>query len=239
MSQNPAYPTRLWGGALFLFSIMILQCNAASLAKGGSGLKLPDVPNDTDAPVASSPGTETAIEDTDVFSTGTLSEEERASEAAVESLQLERDKQEQRSDLHRKLAQAFLEENRQKPDVVETQSGLQYRILKKGKGPSPGIDDSVVVHYRGFLLTGEVIDSSYRRESPATFPVSRVIKGWTEALQLMKKGAKWEVFIPADLAYGERQVGQTIPAGALLVFEIELLDVLPPPPRPSSEPAFF
>ena len=129
--------------------------------------------------------------------------------------------------LQKRMADEFLIENRQRKDVIETQSGLQYRILRKGDGPIPNLNDKVTVHYRGFLLTGKEFDSSYKRQRPATFPVSRVIRGWTEALQLMHKGAKWELYIPSHLAYGERGASAEIPAGAVLVFEVELLDIIP------------
>jgi len=119
---------------------------------------------------------------------------------------------------------AFLAENKSKEGVVELESGLQYKIIKAGEGKTPTAEDSVSVHYRGTLIDGKEFDSSHKRGQPATFQVGGVIKGWTEALQLMKVGAKWELYIPAEIAYGERSTGN-IPAGSTLIFEVELLDV--------------
>ncbi|WP_202594946.1 FKBP-type peptidyl-prolyl cis-trans isomerase [Blastopirellula marina] len=122
---------------------------------------------------------------------------------------------------------AFLAENAKKPNVKTTKSGLQYIVEKEGTGPSPTKENDVVCHYKGELLDGTVFDSSYERGEPARFPVSRVIAGWTEALELMKTGAKWKLFVPSDLAYGE-QGNPTIPPNSVLIFDIELLEVLPP-----------
>ena len=122
---------------------------------------------------------------------------------------------------------AFLKANANKKGVITTKSGLQYKVLKKGKGQSPKLDDTVVTHYKGSLITGEVFDSSYKRNQPATFPVKGVIKGWTEALQLMQVGAKWQLFIPANIAYGASQRGQLIQPNSTLVFDIELLEIKP------------
>ena len=102
---------------------------------------------------------------------------------------------------------------------------MQYRILTAGTGPKPTASDSVVCNYRGTLINGTEFDSSYKRGQPATFPVNGVIKGWTEALQLMPVGSKWQLFIPADLAYGERGAGADIGPGATLIFEVELLSI--------------
>jgi FKBP-type peptidyl-prolyl cis-trans isomerase FklB len=122
-------------------------------------------------------------------------------------------------------ARAFLERNRTREGVTTLPSGLQYKVLKEGTGPKPSTTDVVTVHYRGTLLDGTEFDSSYGRNQPATFPLNRVIKGWTEALQLMGRGAKWELYIPPELAYGERGAGAMIPPQSALVFEVELLDV--------------
>lgn len=122
--------------------------------------------------------------------------------------------------------QQFLEENRKKGDVRVTATGLQYRILRSGSGPSPGLEDSVTVHYKGSLIDGHVFDQS-DPSSPVTFVPSEVIPGWTEALLLMHEGDLWEVFLPYPLAYGERGAGTEIPPYATLVFEIELLKVTP------------
>lgn len=119
----------------------------------------------------------------------------------------------------------FLAENKLIEGVVTTNSGLQYRVLTAGKGKQPAASDTVVTHYRGTLINGTEFDSSYKRNKPATFRVDGVIKGWTEALQLMKTGAKWQLFIPSDLAYGARAVGQHIKPNSTLIFEIELLEI--------------
>ncbi len=121
--------------------------------------------------------------------------------------------------------EAFLAANKNKPGVVTTASGLQYKILKPGTGKTPGPTDTVVTHYRGTLIDGREFDSSYKRNKPATFPVNGVIKGWTEALQLMKEGAKWELYIPAELAYGKARRSELIQPNSTLIFEIELLEV--------------
>lgn len=130
---------------------------------------------------------------------------------------------------NRKKADEFLAANKAKPGVTVTDSGLQYKILSTGTGPKPAASDSVTVHYKGTLLDGTEFDSSYKRGQPATFGVTGVIKGWTEALQLMNAGSKWELFIPPDLAYGE-QGRPNIPPNSLLVFEVELLTNAPPAP---------
>ncbi len=120
---------------------------------------------------------------------------------------------------------AFLEINRMKDGVVTLASGLQYREVKTGSGKSPKASDKVTTHYKGTLIDGTVFDSSYDRGEPATFPVNGVIAGWTEALQLMKEGSVWELFIPANLAYGTRGAGAKIGPNATLVFTVELLNV--------------
>lgn len=119
----------------------------------------------------------------------------------------------------------FLAENKSKEGVKSTKSGLQYKVLKKGSGAMPKVSDTVVTHYSGTLINGKVFDSSYKRNSPATFPVNGVIKGWTEALQLMEVGSKWQLFIPSELAYGERGAGADIGPNQVLIFEIELLEI--------------
>jgi len=123
----------------------------------------------------------------------------------------------------------FLEDNKKKPGVKTTASGLQYKVEKEGTGATPKATDMVTVNYRGTLIDGTEFDSSYKRGQPATFPVNGVIKGWTEALQLMKQGAKYQLFIPANLAYGERAMGPDIGQNSTLIFEVELQDVKPPP----------
>lgn len=124
-----------------------------------------------------------------------------------------------------KAGEEFLAANGKKEGVTTTDSGLQYTVIKEGQGATPKPTDTVTVHYRGTLLDGTVFDSSYKRGEPATFPVKGVIKGWTEALQLMNVGGKCKVFVPSDLAYGERGAGQTIPPYATLIFDIELLGI--------------
>lgn len=119
----------------------------------------------------------------------------------------------------------FLEENGKRPGVITTASGLQYEIVESGDGATPGPTDKVTTHYRGTLINGKQFDSSYDRGQPATFPVNGVIKGWTEALQLMKEGDKWRLFIPQNLAYGERGAGADILPFSTLIFDIELIKV--------------
>ncbi|WDP93367.1 MAG: FKBP-type peptidyl-prolyl cis-trans isomerase [Desulfobacter sp.] len=122
----------------------------------------------------------------------------------------------------------FLEGNKLKEGVVVLSSGLQYRVLREGKGKVPGSDDSVECHYRGRLLDGTEFDSSYSRGRPAVFQVSKVIQGWTQALIRMPVGSKWELFIPPELAYGDEGAGEKIQPGQTLVFEVELLGILEP-----------
>ena len=126
---------------------------------------------------------------------------------------------------NKKDGDAFLAANKGKEGVVTLPSGLQYKILTAGKGPKPTADDSVVCNYRGTLINGTEFDSSYKRGEPATFPVGGVIKGWTEALQLMPVGSKWQLFVPSDLAYGERGPSPEIGPNSTLIFEVELLSI--------------
>ncbi len=118
----------------------------------------------------------------------------------------------------------FLEENAGKDGVMTTESGLQYKILKEGSGNTPNSQSEVTVHYEGRLIDGTVFDSSIQRGQPVTFPLGGVIPGWTEALQMMKKGAKWQLFIPSNLAYGPRGAGNLIGPNETLIFDVELLD---------------
>ena len=131
----------------------------------------------------------------------------------------------------------FLEENKKKEGVKTTASGLQYKVLKDGNGAQPKTTDTVTVNYRGTLINGTEFDSSYKRGQPATFPVNGVIKGWTEALQLMKVGSKYQLFIPSELAYGERSVSPDLAANSTLIFEVELMDAKAAPSPAPAGPA--
>jgi FKBP-type peptidyl-prolyl cis-trans isomerase FklB len=159
----------------------------------------------------------------DAFANGKtlLTEEE---ERAVLT-QLQTDMRRKQQELAQAAGLAFLEANKTKEGVVALPSGLQYKVLQEGTGPKPTATDTVVCNYRGTLLNNTEFDSSYKRGQPATFPVTGVIKGWTEALQLMPVGSKWQLFIPADLAYGERGAGGQIGPNATLIFEVELLSI--------------
>ena len=119
----------------------------------------------------------------------------------------------------------FLAENSKKENVVTLESGLQYEVIKNGEGAKPTLNDQVTTHYHGTLIDGTVFDSSVERGEPASFPVSGVIKGWTEALQLMNVGSKWRLFVPYDLAYGERGAGPKIGPFTTLIFEVELISI--------------
>ena len=127
-------------------------------------------------------------------------------------------------DANKKEGDAFLAANAKKPGVVTLPSGLQYRVIKDGSGTSPKVSDVATVHYEGKLVNGTVFDSSYKRGEPAQFQPRNVIKGWTEALQLMKTGSEWELFIPPDLAYGP-QGRPSIPPNSTLIFKVELIAV--------------
>ena len=157
-----------------------------------------------------------------------LTEDEE--KAALTQLQTEvRSAQEAKSHeagaANRKVGDAFLAENKSKEGVVTLPSGLQYKILTAGTGPKPTTSDTVTCNYKGTLISGKEFDSSYKRGQPASFPVGGVIKGWTEALQLMPVGSKWQLFIPPDLAYGDRGAGADIGPGETLIFEVELISI--------------
>ncbi|RTR32876.1 FKBP-type peptidyl-prolyl cis-trans isomerase [Shewanella atlantica] len=122
--------------------------------------------------------------------------------------------------------ETFLAENAKRDGVQTLESGLQYEVINEGAGDKPGLDSTVRTHYHGTFISGDVFDSSVIRDQPAEFPVSGVIAGWTEALQLMPVGAKWKLYVPHHLAYGERGAGASIPPYSALVFEVELLDIL-------------
>jgi FKBP-type peptidyl-prolyl cis-trans isomerase FklB len=126
---------------------------------------------------------------------------------------------------NKKAGEEFLAAKKKEKGVVALPSGLMYKVIKEGKGKTPKLTDQVTTNYRGTLIDGKEFDSSYKRNQPATFPVNGVIKGWTEALQLMKEGSKWELYIPSELAYGEQGSPPNIGPGSTLIFEIELLKV--------------
>jgi FKBP-type peptidyl-prolyl cis-trans isomerase FklB len=159
----------------------------------------------------------------------TLMTEEEAKSAWMTFQVNMRKKQEQQAqqmaETNKKDGDAFLAENKTKTGVVTLPSGLQYKILTEGTGPKPAATDSVVCNYKGTLLDGTEFDSSAKHGGPATFPVTGVIKGWTEALQLMAVGSKWELFVPADLAYGQRGPGGGIGPNSTLIFEVELVSI--------------
>jgi FKBP-type peptidyl-prolyl cis-trans isomerase FklB len=169
---------------------------------------------DTDAMIA-------AI--TDVFKQKPLKMEPQACMPVVQ--QFMQQASEKKSAIFREKGRAFLENNKKNEGVVTTASGLQYKILTSGSGKTPTATNQVTVHYTGKLIDGTIFDSSVQRGQPATFGVSQVIHGWTEALQLMKEGDKWMLYIPYDLAYGERGSGQQIPPYSTLIFEVELIKV--------------
>jgi len=148
-------------------------------------------------------------------------------------------KMQQLGEANKKEGEEFLAANKSKEGVTILPDGLQYKILQEGTGPKPTASDSVTVNYRGTLLNGTEFDSSYKRGQPATFNVGGIIKGWTEALQLMPAGSKWQIFIPSDLAYGARGAGRDIGPNACLVFEVELLSIQPKPAAaaPATAPA--
>jgi FKBP-type peptidyl-prolyl cis-trans isomerase FklB len=159
----------------------------------------------------------------------TLLTDEEA-QAAIKAVQEEvgkknQEKMKEASAVNKKEGDAFLAGNKAKEGVVTLPSGLQYKIMKEGTGPKPTTSDTVVCNYRGTLINGTEFDSSYKRGQPATFPVSGVIKGWTEALQLMPVGSKWQLFIPSNLAYGDNGAGADIGPGATLIFEVELISI--------------
>lgn len=159
----------------------------------------------------------------------TLLTDEEA-QAAMNALQndlrkAQGERMQQAAEKNKAAGEAFLAANKTKDGVVTLPSGLQYKILQEGTGPKPTASDSVVCNYRGTLIDGTEFDSSYKRGQPATFPVGQVIKAWTEALQLMPVGSKWQLFIPSELGYGARGAGADIGPNATLIFEVELLSI--------------
>ena len=145
-----------------------------------------------------------------------LQQEMQSRQAAGKGAMAEANKQE---------GEAFLAQNKTREGVTTLPSGLQYMVLQEGNGASPGPTDKVTTHYHGTLIDGTVFDSSYERGQPATFPVNGVISGWTEALQRMQEGAKWRLFLPANLAYGAQGAGEDIGPNATLIFDVELISV--------------
>jgi FKBP-type peptidyl-prolyl cis-trans isomerase FklB len=185
----------------------------------------------------------------DVLSDGKLLLTDQEAQTTLTTLQADlRKAQELRTqqlaDTNKKESDAFLAANKTKEGVVTLPSGLQYKILEEGTGPKPAATDMVTVNYRGTLLNGTEFDSSYKRGQPATFNVGQIIKGWTEALELMPVGSKWQLFIPSDLAYGPSGRPPVIGPNSALVFEVELISIQPqaaaapaPTPQPSQTPA--
>ena len=161
----------------------------------------------------------------DVFKGGALSIDKEKAQMLLQQKMAEINEQKSAGSIAE--GKKFLEENSKKPGIVTLPSGLQYEVIKAGTGVSPSLTDKVQTHYEGRLIDGKIFDSSYKRGEPATFGVNQVIKGWTEALQLMKEGDKWRLYIPQDLAYGERGAGSDIPPYSALIFDVELLKVNP------------
>ena len=162
------------------------------------------------------------------FSSATLSEDLKITEEEANELiqRYFQEVSEKESQVNLEAGNAFLQENKAREGVKTTESGLQYEIITEGTGEIPKDTDRVRVHYHGTLIDGTVFDSSVDRGEPATFGVNQVIKGWTEALQLMPVGSKWKVYIPAELAYGERAAGNDIGPNSTLIFEVELLEIV-------------
>lgn len=153
-----------------------------------------------------------------------LQSEMNAKRQGEEQAKAAQDK-EQAGEANKKEGETFLAANKTKEGVVTLPSGLQYKILKQGDGPKPTAEDTVVCNYRGTLINGTEFDSSYKRGQPLTFPLKGVIKGWTEALQLMSVGSKWQLFVPSDLAYGPRGASAQIGPNATLIFDVELISI--------------
>ncbi len=129
-------------------------------------------------------------------------------------------------DEQKKAGEAFMQTNKEKPGVVVLTEGIQYEVLKEGSGRQPVISDAIKAHYKGALLDGKEFDSSFKRNQPFSAPLRSLIKGWQIAIPLMKEGSHWRLWIPSDLAYGDRGAGGDIPGGATLMFEVELLEIL-------------
>jgi len=162
----------------------------------------------------------------DVFSDAPLKvsvDEMRAAFEAYREKQMEEHKA--MAEKNEKTGKEFLAKNKKEKGITELPSGLQYKVIKQGEGKKPVASDTVTVNYRGTLINGEEFDSSYKRGVPATFPVNGVIKGWQEALPLMKEGAKWQIYVPSNLAYGPQGAGGDIGPNETLIFDIELINI--------------
>jgi len=187
----------------------------------GSNLKNQSVDIDTDIFMKgfkdALSGNKSALSDDEIQAVKTAYKEERMKKHEEEVKKV--------TEQNKKDGEAFLAENKKKEGVVTLPSGLQYKVIKEGDGQTPKETDTVTVNYKGTLLDGTEFDSSYKRNEPATFPVNGVIPGWQEALKLMKVGSKWQLFVPAGLAYGEKGAGNTIGPNATLIFEVELLSI--------------
>ena len=131
-----------------------------------------------------------------------------------------------RIDTQKQFGKSFMQENKVKPGVTELPEGIQYEVIKEGTGPQPLLTDKIKAHYRGALLDGKEFDSSFKRNQPFSAPLRSLIKGWQIAIPLMKTGSHWRLWIPSDLAYGDRGAGGDIPGGATLLFEVELLEII-------------
>lgn len=158
----------------------------------------------------------------DVFE-GKATMKQEDADKVIQAYMMEKEKVKGEDNL--KKGQAFLDENKKKDGVKVTASGMQYIVLKEGTGAKPTLNDKVTTHYHGTLMDGTVFDSSVERGQPASFPVSGVIPGWTEALQMMSVGSKWKLFLPSNLAYGERGAGGKIGPNSVLIFEVELISI--------------
>ncbi len=158
----------------------------------------------------------------DVFE-GKATMKQEDADKVIQAYMMEKEKKKGEENI--KKGETFLEENKKKEGVKVTPSGMQYKVLKEGTGEKPTLNDKVTTHYHGTLIDGTVFDSSVERGQPASFPVSGVIPGWTEALQMMTVGSKWQLVLPSNLAYGERGAGGKIGPNSVLVFEVELISI--------------